>query len=581
MVTFAITKSHCTFSDGAVNTSVSGGTPGYTFSWDIVADITKDLTGKPAGNYTLTTTDNNTCTNISVASISDEDGPSVSIASSINPSCPGSCNGSVSISVNGGVAPYLYDWSNDSTTQNISDLCAGIYSIEVTDDSSCVGTNSVTLVDPTPLSIIFDKTNVTCFNACDGIVSALVSGGEAPYTYDWSNGLNSFNIGGLCAGTYTVTVHDAKACELIASVTITQPNPISVVPVITDAKCNGESSGEINLTITGGTPNYTTNWSDAQTTNPAINLSAGSYDVTVIDVNSCDTTLTVIVSQPSAIVLDLTIVDANCGQSNGSAEVLPSGGSGVFTDFIWSNGPTTALNDGIPAGAYGVTVTDNVGCEQKTTANVGNIGGPTISLVTLKHPTCNGDCDGEITISATGGTGAISYLWTNNDTTATTDTLCDGTYSVFATDENNCSDVESYVIDQPDAISIAFITTNPNCNGSCDGTATAIVTGGNGSYSYAWSVAGNTAKIEKLCDDVYTLTASDVKLCTGNSSLTITDPAILNTTVISKTDVNCNGECDGEILTTSVGGTTPYTFLWSNSQITENAFVDSPGIVSK
>jgi len=416
-------------------------------------------------------------------------------------------------------------------------------------------------------------TNVACNGANTGAISLTMTGGNAPYTYSWSNGGNSALITGLMAGTYTVTVTDAAGCgTLNYSFTINQPTAlVASIGSTTNVLCNGGNSGATAATASGGTGPYTYAWSNGATTASNTGLTAGTYTVTVTDASGCTDTDVVTITQPIALVASIgssTNILCN-GGSNGSATVSASGGTAAYT-FLWSNGMAMATATGLSAGTYTVTVTDANGC---TDTDVVTITEPAVlvaSISSSSNVSCNGANDGSATVSASGGTAAYTYLWSNGSSSATVTGLAAGTYTITVTDANGCIDTDVVSITQPTAL-VAAISSQFDiaCNGGNTGSATASASGGTAAYTYSWSNGATTVTASGLTAGTYTVTITDANGCTDTENVTLTEPALLVLSTTS-TDVTCNGGIDGAVDLTVSGGTSPFSYSWSNGSVTED-----------
>ena len=448
-----------------------------------------------------------------------------------NIACNGASTGSISLIMTGGNTPYSYAWSNGGSTASITGLAAGAYSVTVTDAAGCGTLNySFTISEPTALVASIGSTaNVSCNGDNTGSASASATGGIGPYTYAWSNGATTASNTGLMAGTYTVTVTDAAGCTDTEIVTITEPTAlVASIGSSTNVLCNSGSNGSATATASGGTAAYTFLWSNGSSTATVTGLSAGTYTVTVTDANGCTDTDIVTISEPAALVANVTSSNnASCNGSNdGAATASAAGGTAPYS-FSWSNGASTAGATGLIAGSYTVTVTDANGC---TDTDVVNITEPAILVASISgnvNVSCNGGANGSLTASATGGTTAYTYLWSDGSTAATASGLSAGTYTVTITDANGCSDTESAIVTEPTLLLLSTSAVNVTCNGGLDGAIDLTVSGGTTSYTFSWSSGAVTEDINSIAAGTYTVTVTDANGCSDNTSETLSEPAVL------------------------------------------------------
>lgn len=555
--------------DGSIKVSVSGGTPPFTYQWNYgqIPANTQNPTNLPAGTYSVTVTDANTCMAMLNVDLKGPN-PFAITFNKTDVSCAGASNGTAVVQVTGGTPQYSYLWTNNMTAPQVGGLSPGTYFVTVTDIKGCQKVASVKITEPAPLTITTDVTEVACFGGNNGGASVNVSGGTAPYSYYWSNGATTSSVSNLSAGIYTVTVKDAKNCTQTVSVVIKQPNTLNVSIAKTDVKCYGLNNGIVNVTVSGGTPNYTYLWNNGQTTQNLSDVAAGSYSVTVTDSKGCTKVASINVVQPDAIVLNTNTSNAKCkGNSDGTASVTVSGGTSPYS-FIWDNGKTTSSISGLAEGSYSVTVTDNNGCTKSTTVT---IGAPTaLSLTTSgANLKCGGGTDATISVSVSGGTSPYAYLWSNGSTTASISGIGAGTYTVTVTDANGCTAKASATVTEPAKLQVTIIGTDPTCHNATDGSAEASASGGTSPYTFAWSNGQSGDKITGLSAGTYTVTATDANGCTKSAIVVLDDPAaiLLSGTVIDNT---CNGENKGSITLAVSGGVTPYTYKWSNNATTQN-----------
>ncbi|GAI90827.1 unnamed protein product, partial [marine sediment metagenome] len=218
----------------------------------------------------------------------DGTGPQITIDSQTNNNCYGDEIGAINISVSGGSQPYIILWSNGAVTKDIDSLAAGVYDIVITDDDSCIASASFEITQPPMLNITTVVTDAICAGS-DGQAVAIVGGGTAPYLYSWSTG-GSYQIEeNFAAGIYSVTVTDANGCQLVKSAIVNNiGGPVVTIDQVTGTTCSDATSGEIDISVTGGTPDYTYVWSPGgQTIQDISILSIGVYQITVTDAAGC------------------------------------------------------------------------------------------------------------------------------------------------------------------------------------------------------------------------------------------------------------------------------------------------------
>jgi large repetitive protein len=568
------TQSTCGGSNGTATVTPSGGTAPYTFSWAPAGGNAATATGLSAGSYTVTVTDANGCTATAVAVVVSASGPAANISASTNVSCFGGCNGSATVSLIGGTAPFTYAWTpSGGNAATATGLCAGTYTITVTDANACTSSASVTITQPTIITATMSTpVNVSCFGGCNGSVIVTAGGGTPGYTYSWApSGGNSFTATGLCAGTYTVTVTDANGCTRTATAIITQPTLLTASTVVTPVLCFGGCNGTSTVTGSGGTPGYTYSWAPSGgNAATATGLCAGTYTVTVTDANGCTQTATSTIVQPTALALTMAATQSTCGLPNGTATVTVTGGTPAYS-YLWApSGGNAATATGLATGTYTVTVTDANGCTATASILVPSANSPVINISASTNVTCFGLCNGTANSSVTGGTPPYVYAWApagGNGANATG--LCAGTFTVTVTDANGCTSTAAVTITQPTLVTAAISgSTNVSCFGGNNGSATVVAAGGTSPYTYVWAPSGgNNATGSNLIAGNYTVTVTDANGCTATATVTITEPTVLQLAV-SGFPATCNGLCNGTAAVIPSGGTPNYTFVWMPGNLT-------------
>ena len=563
--------------DGTISLSVGGGTGSYSYSWaDDGSITTKDRTGLGPGNYTITVEDASGCLYVESFNITE---PAIlsSTATQLNVSCFGESTGSIDLTISGGSTPYTFLWSNGALTEDLTNIPAGNYSVTITDAKGCTDSKSFTITEPaSALSVTNSVSQITCNGAADGAINLTVSGGSAPYSYNWSHGSTAEDLSNLSAGNYTVVVTDDKGCTYTESFLITDPPVLTLSEVLTDVDCNGAANGTIDITVGGGEGPYTFAWSNGATTEDLTNLGPGNYSVTVTDVRGCTISNSYTISQPTALGFSYTSDDVSCfGFSDGAIDITVTGGTAPY-NYSWSNGEITEDINALSVGDYTVTVTDFNGCTFQQTIPITQPAAPLSDTGIATDISCFGGSDGRIELNPAGGTAPYTYSWSNGATTKDISGLVDGNYQVTITDDNNCSITKSFTISMPPAMLASGTQTNILCNGDATGAIDLTVSGGTTPYTYTWSNGATTQDLSNITAGNYQVTISDASGCTLVRNFTITEPLAL---LVGENvqDVSCFGVSDGFIDLSVSGGIAPYSYSWSNGATTQDLFNISGG----
>jgi SprB repeat len=475
-ITATIQGANCSLPDGAIDVSVTP-TDAYTYDWADLPGSTniEDRQNLALGFYTVTVSNTTGCTASNTFTVN-QSGTFFDVQATLtNIDCSLQQPGAIQLTVN---APAEYQWSNGATTQSVTNLVAGAYTVTITDPAGvlCTTVKTYTLIITTTINVSLVSGNVACFGINNGVITVVASGGVSPYTYFWSiPGPNTATVGNLGAGTYTVTVTDANGCTKSASSTITQPPLLNITSTVTPVNCAGGPTGVIAVVVSGGVSPYTFLWTNGATTPVVGNLAAGTYTVTVTDANGCTRTHTSSVIITSNIFITSNVIPAGCNGAGGSIQLNVSGG-GFSYSYLWSTGATTPFIMNLVAGTYTVTVTDDSnGCTSIRTFIL-----PDNSIVVtgvFSAPTCN--APGSINCTVSGGTAPYTFFWPNGATTANLTNLAAGTYTVTVTDATGCTATAFFAFNPPIPITVSMAY--------CDNTAFPQVSGGTLPYSYLWS----------------------------------------------------------------------------------------------
>ena len=303
------------------NIEVEGGTPiagQYNYSWynyslsntDSIAPAfaaSQDLVNQPAGTYTVIVTDGNICTSSFEYVISEAEQITVELENiNSNLDCFGDTDGNIDISVTGGIGNYTYLWSNGATTQDLENITVGTYTVTITDEANCSIQEIFNIGEPDEIVISFDDnvdsvTELLCYNDNNGSININVTGGTGEYTYLWQSGsIDASNFGAitqdisnLFAGEYILTVTDENGCQMPSETfIISQPDEINIslnqTESFVDLSCYNDSTGNLDIEVSGGFGQYTYLWSNGSTSDNLNNLPTGTYSVTITDENGCD-----------------------------------------------------------------------------------------------------------------------------------------------------------------------------------------------------------------------------------------------------------------------------------------------------
>jgi gliding motility-associated-like protein len=552
---------------GVLNSSVNGGTSPYGYLWN-TTDTTSTISGLIAGTYTLTVTDVNGCTGsdpgtVAYTSLS----PSFTLPQIRNIFCHDGNNGSISVGLNNlAVPPITYQWSTspNDTTNTVTNLVAGTYSVTGTDAVGCSATASYTLINPPLLTNTDTVTNSYC-GLPNGAISITPSGGTPTYTFVWSTGATTEDITSLVGdSTYYVTITDAVGCTLVDTINVGNDSPFTLSGVVTNILCNGASTGAIDLTVTGSAI-YTFVWNNTAVTEDISGVVAGTYTVTVTDDDGCRDTYTGIITQPQPVVVTITPQIAPCSPaSGGTLTANGTGGTGTIT-YAWTPTANTATVTNLVNGLYTVTATDANGCTGTASYTVDQPAQTLAVSISGTLNLCSGGNTGTLTATATGGDPNYNYSWTPQGSTATISGLGAGVYTVTVTDARQCSATASATINNLPAVIVNSSVQLFACANPTYGDVTITATGGTGAgYTYNVTGVGNntTGLFGNVPAGTYNYSVTDTAGCSAQNSFTITvPPADVYTVTTDSTSCYGSAFFDGSItVTPSSNQNGPFTY---------------------
>ncbi|RLD23159.1 MAG: hypothetical protein DRI54_07705, partial [Bacteroidetes bacterium] len=578
--------------------------PGYTFDWTANNGFTstnQNISNLASGNYEVKVEDLLGCEPDTTIELSNPPGLVLDNVIVNDISCNGEMDGSIEISVSGGVPPYGYLWESpngfNSTDQDIFNLESGDYFLTITDSIGCsMDSLPFSISEPTPIAITSATiTDILCKGDSTGSIIVVVSGGSGGFTYEWFDA-TSFQVGdddtlaNVIAGDYTLIVTDDQNCTDTSIYTITEPaTAISIDGfAIVNVSCAGDS-GQVSVDISGGSVgvpgDYTFVWTNLAGTvvgnTQTITIPADTYIVTVADTNLCTATDTAIVTEPDPITVIFEVTEPTCADDlNGKVIAIPSGGTTASGNYIyfWEDFPPPGPIDSITnigAGTYQVEVFDDNFCSVIDSITVNEPDSIDLSF-TFTEPICNGE-NGQIEVSATGGTVALDYQyeWMDAgmnviDSIALLTGVAAGDYTITVTDDNGCQMQEIVTLTEPTAITYTPTIVQITCAGDDDGSIAVLVIGGNPPYTYEWTdelgiSIGTDTIVENLAPGNYTFTTTDDNGCILSETFTIiTENEITATfTQFELGDCSISPPCIGAAYVEPTGGTGIYmNYQW-------------------
>lgn len=458
----------------------------------------------------------------------------------------GEPNGEASVSAEGGDGNYTYLWSDGQTTAHATDLIGGEeYCVTVTDATGCMAIDCIIIEFITDIIPTVQNDVVDCNGDTDGQLVISAMRGEPPYTYEWANvdnpALNGAGviaspgelaiIDNLPAGEYSIFFTDEDPLNQDTTVVgiVSEPLPILITPVaMVNASCFSECDGNLEVQISGGNGDYQLDWSNGQTANFIDNLCAGTYSLTVTDSNGCTETTDMVIDEPQEFIATATEVQAvSCFAGTDGQALVTTNGNPM--EYIWSTGDTTSSVEGLAAGMYFVTVTNEDRCTDETQITITEPEAPVQVAIALQNAiTCNGGSDGELTTTVSGSGDVFSFVWNDGRTTPDLIGVGAGQYEVTVSNENGCEATATFTLTEPDLIAMSLSARDITCEDNFnDGAITIDVVSG-GIPPYEFSVDGSfyssSMEIANLEEGSYDVRVRDGIGCEMIFSATVLGP---------------------------------------------------------
>ena len=558
--------------------------PSGTIQWSAAAGsaTTNTVMNLAPGIYFVTVTDaDGLCSATAVATVG-EPAPLETTTSVGSLGCNGATNGTASVNPVGGTPGYTYAWSNGQTTQEATGLLEQLYYVTVTDANGCTAVDSVDVAAPEELTVDISGDNLACFDDGSGTITVVAGGGSGGFSYTW----NDPNIGdtptptGLSAGDYAVTVTDANGCEVDTTLTLTQPDELTLSLTKTDLACFGDTNGTINASVQGGSGGYIYTWSNAALGPNLVNLVGGTYALTVEDADGCTVEDAIEILEPTELTATSTQDDVLCyGNATGAVDLTISGGTGAY-DVVWTeNGTPVATTEDLTdvvAGVYTAQITDANGCFTTLNAEVDQPDEPVTLTIVPSDTICFGTATGELIATITGGTGPFQFIWSHGALTQTATALNAGLYDLTVADAGGCEYFASSEVVETPEIEVLLDQTGATCHDGDDGTAfISEITYGQlpidqGNFTFMWSTTPvqTTPTATGLIGGIaYAVTITDGRQCTGTGVVDIDNPEPVEASIADIADVSCFAGSDGAVTVQGDGGSAPYTYFWTGNPV--------------
>ncbi|HEX8039569.1 MAG TPA: T9SS type A sorting domain-containing protein [Chryseosolibacter sp.] len=472
--------------DGSLSVVTEAGQEPFTFSWSD-GSVDSAITGLSAGLYVVVVRDASGA-ELTLQDTIRQSGQIVLNGQATPASCNGLANGTIDLTVSGGVPPYSFLWNNGATTEDPDGLASGSYSVNVTDAKGCTAEGRFTVGNKANIRITSSLLKPDC-NDNNGTIDITVSGGRSPYTFQWSDGSTGEDLTGIPAGLYTVTVTDSAGCFEKAAFLLRENNTLAITGTPLPTSCSDDASGLIDISVLGGTAPYSFTWSNGATTEDLSGLTSGYYTVTVTDAKGCTANAGFTVAKKT-FQLSRTVHSPSCnGGADGTVTLdPPDGGTEPYT-YQWSNGATGPSLSDVSAGVYTVVVTDATGCSRTLTITVTDPQ-PLAVTSSVSNSNCNAEGFFSIDLTVSGGTAPYTFSWSDGSTIEDIDSLHSGTYSVVITDANGCNTVKEIVVEAPPA-PWACLISEPAAMPVCGSVSNQLSTTVTDAESYSWTIASS------------------------------------------------------------------------------------------
>ena len=591
--------------DGRIAVYPSGGNPPYSYYIDGNINPTPPpydsvFNNLSVGSYNITVIDGNNCFDTGPISLVGPGYPLQVITSDSVAICYGDSNGVANAWGAGGTPPYSYNWFDAgisfSTNDSVTDLRVGSYFVEITDALGCDTFTTVNVVQPqTSLTASIQIKDVVCKGDSSGYIVATAGGSYAPYSYFWLRGPDTLravsnpvnitrdSLNNLPAGSYELHIYDNVGCFESYSNVVTEPAIAlsSTLNKINDIDCYGDSTGQVQVIVSGGIQNYSFLWDNNENTAIAVNLPAGLNTVWITDDWGCVIEDTITIHQNPLIEDSITIIqNVSCyGGNDGTVSITSTGGA-LPHSYSWSNGHINTVqpdtNTGLFYGSYYVIVEDQLGCRVLDSVLISEPNVLETEAIRVAHITCYGQDDGIAMAVGIGGTAPYNFSWSPGGQVGDTAYgMIPGVHTLHVTDSKGCMANDTVTITEPTQVLVDIDSSQTilaYCTGVNSASLTAIARGGTPGYTYIWDdnnvLPQTSATAINLFAGIYTITVTDSRGCTATDTedidtITATMDGAINTQQYNgNVEVSCFGANDGIAIASAWGAHAPYSYQW-------------------
>jgi gliding motility-associated-like protein len=565
--------------DGLGIVSQQFGAPPFTYTLDLntTSQPSGVFPGLCAGTHFITIEDNGLCIGIEQFEIFQPD----TILFTLTPTdvtCPAGADGQIDVSAvtggDGGPYTYSLDGVTYQAGTNFPGLSSGSYTIFVQDANLCLGTATVSITEPIPWDVNINQTDLVCNGDNTGFVQVIGGGATAGYTYSLGGTPSVTGIySGLAAnvGGYIIQVTDANGCTFDTTQIVIEPPLLTGLYANTNPLCFASNDGQIDVTAGGGTPPYlysSDNGLIFQSNNILTGLVDGCYDVLVEDDNGCQVVSNECLTEPTLMTMTMVMNPATCGNNNADVTITANNGTPGYTYSIDNGVSFQASNafTGLAATNFPVVVQDNNGCQIDSLITLAADQLPQIDNVIFNDPLCNGSADGDITVTGSGGIGALQFsIGGAFQASGSFPNLTAGLYTITVQDANGCQSSQQTTLTDPPLLTLASVTTDLLCNGDFTGEVIITENGGTAPYQYSTDngvtfQGGGTFSFIAAAN--YNLMVQDNNNCQATGNAIVNEPVALSWNTFTIIDPICFGNCDGQVQTVVAGGTAGFTYNW-------------------